>query len=853
MKKIILMLKKIGKGLKFLLTPVLRYKNDPVFRRIVRYTRYYKKKNIMDNVVFYESYHGKSMTDNPFAIFDYLISNPKYSRLVHVWALVNLDDKNAQKYKHLKNVKFVKLHSRDYLKYLASAKYLINNTTFPPYFQKKEGQIYINTWHGTPLKTLGKDMKGEIGQHKNILRNLLHCDYLVNPNKYTADIIIDSHDLRGIYNGYVVDTGYPRIDTILKTDIASAKKKVSEIIEVDPRKKFILYAPTWRGEVGKVVNPKEEIVSIIEKLHERIPEDAELLLKVHTLVYQYIKDDDRLKRICVPDWYDTNELLAAVDVLITDYSSIFFDFLVTKRPIIYFVYDRDTYETKRGLYLNIDDLPGTVCYNIDEVIHALENIERFHFEQKDKYESFYQKYCYNDDGANTEKLVRIVFENERNPLVYKVSDHGKKKNILFYCGGFFNNGITTSAINLLDNLDYSKFNAVVIDKEKYDESCKGNFLKINPNAKILFRTGTFNTTLLELLRHMLVLRLGLKNAFIRKLMPYEVYKREISRLLGNAHIDIAVDFSGYVPLWSLLISSGDFERKVIFQHSDMWEEYNKKINGQFKHRLNLNVVFPLYKKFDKIISVSRHTLESNLKNIVYMEPSKSSYVHNSLNYELILNKSKTGDTVFIYDKEYFISRWSENYGSLSISGIEIPRAENINFVTMGRLSPEKDHKKLIRAFSRVSQMFENTRLYVVGDGVLKKDLQALIDKLDLSQKVILTGQLSNPFYLINKCDCFILSSNHEGQPLSLLEMMVLHKPIISTDIPGARSVLEDGYGELVENSEDGLFTGMINFIQNGLTYKKFDYIGYNKYAMKMFYSEVCGMEMSELSVKLIKD
>jgi CDP-glycerol glycerophosphotransferase len=99
--------------------------------------------------------------------------------------------------------------------------------------------------------------------------------------------------------------------------------------------------------------------------------------------------------------------------------------------------------------------------------------------------------------------------------------------------------------------------------------------------------------------------------------------------------------------------------------------------------------------------------------------------------------------------------------------------------------------------------------------------------------------MTNPYFLINKCDCFILSSNHEGQPMVLLESLVLGKPIIATDIPGSRSILQDVYGKLVENSEAGLVLGMENYILNGYKGKEFHYREYNDKALDMFYTEVC--------------
>src|SRR5699024_5682960 len=121
------------------------------------------------------------------------------------------------------------------------------------------------------------------------------------------------------------------------------------------------------------------------------------------------------------------------------------------------------------------------------------------------------------------------------------------------------------------------------------------------------------------------------------------------------------------------------------------------------------------------------------------------------------------------------------------------------------------------------------KLYIVGDGDLRERLMTMVQDLNLERKVFFTGQLSNPYPLLNLCDCFVLSSNHEGQPVVLFEALILGKPIIVTDIPGSRSVVEDGYGFIVNNSVHGLVGGMNRFI-NGkqLNEKSFDYETYRQ-------------------------
>ncbi|MGG1396572.1 glycosyltransferase [Bacillus salipaludis] len=831
--------KKFKKRKDFHLQPINNYLHDKAFKRTIMYTNYLKKLNVNENIIFYESFHGKSMVDSPYAIFKKLIDDPQYKDFIHVWALNDLKGNQYVKfYEKRKNVIFVEVNSDGYLKYLAIAKFLINNTTFPPYFQKKQDQIYVNTWHGTPLKTLGKDMKGPYGQHKNIQRNFLHSDFILNPNKFTAEKIVDSHDLKGFFEGYIVEEGYPRID--LTINAKKSDQHLKRLLNIGD-KKTILYAPTWRGEVNKVNNIKDEIFELVNALYSKIPDDYDLLLKVHTLTYKFIKDDKRLEKICVPDWVDTNELLGLVDILITDYSSIFFDFLVTKKPILFLVYDRQIYEDERGLYLNLEDMPGPLCYNVDDVIENIKDIEKVKDQFSGKYSAALDKYSLYDDGNATERIIDIVFNGKKGERVYQIKDN-HKQNILMYCGGFLNNGITTSVINLLNSIDYTKYNVGIIDKGKFDEVSSLNFSKVNENVKRFYRVGSLNVTLRESYAHNYIIKNGLKSEKSKSMVPKQLYQREMSRLMGNSKIDIVIDFSGYVPFWSLLFAFGNFKKKNIYQHNDMFAEYNKKIDGKLKHRDKLNVVFPLYKYFDKVVAVAEYTRDLNLENLrEFTDPKQAVYVHNCIDYRKIFQQVKEGSTFTYNEKELLLIEEKNSYGVTKVRGLTLPKMNSINFVNMGRLSPEKDQNKLIKAFAKVSEKYDNVKLYIIGDGVLGKKLKRLVRSLNMEDKIYFTGQMSNPFYLINKCDCFVLSSNHEGQPMVLLEALTLGKPIISTDIAGSRSVLKGGYGHLVENTEEGLVTGLHEFIVNKFNLKEFDYEQYNKEALKMFYMEVCSV------------
>ena len=251
-------------------------------------------------------------------------------------------------------------------------------------------------------------------------------------------------------------------------------------------------------------------------------------------------------------------------------------------------------------------------------------------------------------------------------------------------------------------------------------------------------------------------------------------------------------------------------------HNSMYDEYTLK----FPY---LKSMFEYYKSVDKCVSVSKQTMQLNVNNISSkfdIDLSKFDYCDNLQNPELLLLRAE--EALSVEDKDLFDTFDNDKL-----------------FISVGRLSIEKDHKKLINSFSKFLLIYPASRLLIIGDGPLKHQLTKQISDLNLEDKVFLLGIRTNPFPLIRRADCFVLSSNHEGQPMTLLEAMILKKPIIATDITGSRSVLESRPGHLVENTEEGLLQGMIDFVGEKLEFGNFDYQSYQENALYMFYYKAC--------------
>lgn len=759
---------------------VLKDKN---LKRRVFYTECYENLKIIDNVILYESFHGKSMSCNPYAIFLYLLKQDEFKNYTHVWVVNNLSDVKS-KFKKMKNVVIVKRGSDLYLKYLASAKYLINNVTFPDYFIRKEGQRYLNTWHGTPIKYLGKKIQTGFMEHANAQRNFLHATHLIHPNLYTKDIMENDYDIKELFSGVSILTGYPRIDLSLSNDVS-----IKNDLRIKDNQKVLLYAPTWRGGLNKQYFDFERLKSDILELQKS---NFKVLVSVHHEV-EHLFDNEQFKNVLLPPCIEMNELLSIVDVLITDYSSVMFDFMVLERPIICYVYDYEYYKQERGLYFNVDEITHRVCKTIEDVKEVLNSKDLF-VKDNSHLTSLKHKFYDLEDGKSSARVVSTFFDDMEK------KDTKNCNNVLFYVGPFIPNGITSSFKNLvhhLQNLDFNIFVSIDPASICSHEERLEQFCLISEKVKILPKVGSLNLTLEEFY---------IEKENLNKQKSLQNYKREFKRLYAGVNFKAVINFEGYNVFWVKLFSSVD--NNMIFLHNNMQGEFEKR----FPY---LEENFKCYKNYKKILSVSKQTNEENKKNLANLygiDESKFDFLENTINHNEIITKSKEklDETT---ENKYF-------------------KTDYRVFINIARLSVEKDQAKLIEAFKVVNEKYPKTLLLILGEGPLKEDLQNLIKKLDLKKKVFLLGRISNPFPYLKKADCFVMSSNHEGQPMTLLEALVLNKAIVATDIPGNVSVLENRGGLIVNNSTKGLIYGMEQYLLIGVENIFFNIQKYNSNILK---------------------
>lgn len=811
---------------------------------------YWRRSPIVVGSVLYESFSGNGMLCNPEAIFRELLASRDLAHLTHIWALSdsNLHTAIHAEFADSERVRFVRYGSPAYIRALATSEYLVNNATFPPDFSKRPGQTYLNTWHGTPLKQMGYDIPHGALEAANTMRNFVSADYLLSANSFmTEQMYLQAYKLDGIFRGTIIEEGYPRIDrqklTPSDADAVRARLVASGIPLGD--RKIILYAPTWKGtSFRRPQDDVEELAAHVAELQGRVDSQKYLvLLKTHQIAHRFAKARPELRRILVSNEVPTNVVLGVTDVLITDYSSIFFDFLATGRPVLFFTPDLSDYAEERGLYLETDKWPGPLCRTMDELAAAISQVtispgtakasamERPPAAFAERYASAARRFCSLDDGRASRRVVDIVFRGKTEGYRLRSALEHPRPSILMYLGGMMNNGITTSALNLLNNIDHDRVDVSVIFAQNEPRTAPPSQRAINPAVRQFPRVGGMNGSKLTHLRRHLAFRLGHMELHDASPWQRQLWDDEWVRCFGNARFDYVVDFSGYGPFWSVLLQHSPPAIRSIWMHNDMEADAHREIGGRKPLLRSLSAVFRLYPQFDHLVSVSPALSAINRAAFDGSESAeKFRFALNTVDVpgiqldaiadlrESTLNK-RTGTS----------PEWVDRL---------LNPGENITFVTVGRLSPEKNQTRLIKAFAAVHAEHPETRLLIVGDGPLFDELDSLITRLGLSESVVLTGQQKAARTIMANSDCFVLSSDYEGQPMVILEALVLGLPIVTVDFGSGENALPKGGGLMVPQSVEGLAAGMESYLRGEVPPASFDPEAYNAKAVQQFYSAI---------------
>ncbi len=761
-----------------------------------------EKSSVNENKLFFESFEGKKMGGDPYALFKYILNDKKYLNFEFIWVLNDKKKINNLDYVKDKRIKFVKRDTKKYMYHLCTSKILINNMSFPVNFIKKDSQIYINMYPEIPYKKIGKDILQERALHANQTSNFLKSDYLVCTNNFTKEKVLTSHDIEDIWVGEII-TSSPRYSLCKKNPVV--KNYLEQIHNVNFANETILYAPTSTDELGNIVKTNNQIMNELQLLKEKFPE-KNILLQVDDP--HSIKFENDEKQNYLDGEYDIAEVMYYIDTLITDYSSLIFDFSYFKKKIIHYIPEYNQYYHKRGLYFEFVDLPGIVAHNIDDLIESINSEKIINYQ---KYNEFFNQ------TNILEEIPKILTKIVEKPKPVR----SNKKNVMVYAGGFEANGITKSFINLTKKWDYEKYNLILIDKNKWRDDQETILGQIDPRVKILYRSGRLVMSREERRNY---------HAFINNPEDTGNYQyvekimiRENKRLFGNIDVNYVIDFSGYMYFWSLLLNSMPNTKKIIFQHNNMYLESQKKINDVQVHAQKLNIEFNIYNWFDKVISVSKETQEENYRNLSkYYSWDKSDYIENFIDEKEIEDKLNMIDKQMVEIEK----KVKQMVGKPKIANnhdSKIITNQVIKIGYFGRISPEKGQLNFVNKIPELIQYFPNLIVIFGGTGADEEAINKKIITENLQNNVLMAGYIENPYAIMKQLDYTVLLSSSEGQPMVLLESILIGTKVIASNIPGCQSVLKGKYGYCIENSTEAF----INALKNEIKLERFNVKKYN--------------------------
>jgi CDP-glycerol glycerophosphotransferase len=272
--------------------------------------------------------------------------------------------------------------------------------------------VFLQTWHGTPLKTIAYDNKYVIANPAGFVRDVheyRRWDYVISPNAFSTEIL--RRAFRG-FAGEMLETGYPRNDVLNAPDRDEVRARVRAALGVEDGQTVVLYAPTWRDNLYHEQGPHAYTLALdLDALGRALGEEHVILLRLHFLVAANIGDTAGAAVRNVSEYPDIRDLYLAADVMITDYSSAMFDWAVTGKPIVFYTYDLEHYRDEmRGFYFDFEPAaPGPLCRTTDEVISVMTDRDAALAPYAERYARFRERFCHWDDGHASARVVERVF------------------------------------------------------------------------------------------------------------------------------------------------------------------------------------------------------------------------------------------------------------------------------------------------------------------------------------------------------------------------------------------------------------------------------------------------------------
>lgn len=350
-----------------------------------------------DKLILFNSFAGRKYDDSPKAIFEAMKVDARFKGYRLVWAFHQPDKFQVD------GAEKIKTDGMRYFKTALAARVWVTNSSVERGLNfKGKNTFYLNTWHGSPIKKMGSDIAADNQSFGTKSKNLV--DVMNTQSYFEADIFSKCF---GIPRNHFIEVGLPRNDA-LANYTEEERDRIRRKLGLPANKKVILYCPTFREyekdeNLGVVLAPPMDL----KKWEAELGDQYVLLFRAHYEVSKVMEVQENEFVRNVTDYPALNDLMIASEILISDYSSIFFDYSVMDKCMLHFTYDFDKYEEKRGMYFDIRDyLSGSAS---EDGIFAI--LKDFNIQEEiEKTVAFRNKYM-NFYGEASKKTVDCIADH----------------------------------------------------------------------------------------------------------------------------------------------------------------------------------------------------------------------------------------------------------------------------------------------------------------------------------------------------------------------------------------------------------------------------------------------------------
>ncbi len=360
-------------------------------------------KPILNNKILFQNYKGSGYGCNPKYITEELIHRCEDLDVDIVWAVNDIES-------HVfpKEIRTVKIGTYEYYEELATAHIWIDNARKEADVRKRDGQYYIQTWHGAaPFKKVERDLETKVSQSliRSSIKDSEMADLFISGSRFYTDLYRTSF----WYDGEIMESGLPRQDVFWNSD--GVRSKIIKHFKTDENSFLVLYAPTFRDDYDETgyLTDFSDIRRAVEKRYGR---ECVFLVGRHPnnkdIVYRF----DDADYIDVGAYDDFEEILVAADMLITDYSGCVYDYSFTGKPAFLYQPDLSKIKLQRDFYVDILDMPYPSARTMDELVDAIMTFDDTLY--KRKLEAFMSRFGNYDDGCASERVCERICQILKN-------------------------------------------------------------------------------------------------------------------------------------------------------------------------------------------------------------------------------------------------------------------------------------------------------------------------------------------------------------------------------------------------------------------------------------------------------